>query len=345
MKVLRFPNGIQMITLSSALKTINVDTTSVQFTSHPFKFQPDHCLELEKLQFSEVNTKMREFLYDAATKYDLFHYHDLPRGILYTPTANDLKILHQTGKPMIIQHHGSEVRRLSMAKSFENPFIQVKPYWKNEQIIINRLTSWSKIFKHAVVADYELYLNIKDYYKQIHIIRQPIDLSQFTPSYPNRHNKKPIIVHAPSDKGIKGTDYIIDAVQQLQSEGLSFEFKLIENMDHQTALQNYQQADIIIDQLCIGSMGMLSLEGMALGKPVICYIRDDLFNHYPKEIPIVSANPNTIYEKLKNLITDHKSRTEIGIKGRKYIENNHDSLKIAQQFKQLYEDLSHENNN
>lgn len=339
MKVLRFPSGVQMVTVSNALKAINVDCTSVAFISHPFGYQPDYCLNLQKVNYNNVKIKMREFLQDAAGKYDIFHYHDLVRGIPYTPTAKELKILHQTGKPMIIQHHGSEVRRLSIARKLGNPYVQVKPYWKNENIIINRLKSWSKIFDHAVVADYELYPYIKDYYKHIYVIRQPIDLSQFSPIYPNPNNKKPTIVHAPSSTDIKGTKFVLDAVKKLSAEGLSFKFNLIQNMSHQKALENYRKADIIIDQLCIGSAGMLSLEGMALGKPVICYIRDDLVTQYSKDFPIVNANPNTIYKQLKKLIINHNIRYVIGIKSRKYIENYHDSLKIAKQFKELYEEL------
>lgn len=58
-----------------------------------------------------------------------------------------------------------------------------------------------------------------------------------------------------------------------------------------------------------------------------------------QDFPIVNANPNTIYKQLKKLIINHNIRYVIGIKSRKYIENYHDSLKIAKQFKELYEEL------
>ena len=99
-----------------------------------------------------------------------------------------------------MQHHGSEVRLLSKARSFNNPFVEVKKFWKNEKLITSRLKKWGKVFDHAIIADYELYSYIEPYYKNIHIIRQPINVMQYTPSYPIPNNNIPRIVHAPFDK-------------------------------------------------------------------------------------------------------------------------------------------------
>ncbi|WP_412969546.1 glycosyltransferase family 4 protein [Fredinandcohnia sp. 179-A 10B2 NHS] len=331
-----------MITSCHALKKIDVDATSVQFASHSFGFQPDNCLNLQKVSNSMVKVKIREFLKDAGQQYDLFHFHDMPKGH-FTPDAKDIAILKKSSKPIIIQHHGSEVRRLSIARSFNNPYVKVKGYWRNEKKIISRLRQWGELIDYAIIADHELLPYIKDYYKSIHIIRQPIDVSQYSPSYPNSKNDRPIIVHAPSHTDIKGTIYINEAVTRLKNEGFSFDFHVIQKTNHETARQKYQQADIIVDQLLIGAYGTLSLEGMALGKPVICYIREDLLVTYPKNLPIISANPDTIYEQLKILIVDSVKRNEIGKKSRDYVEKYHDSILIAEQLKAIYEKVLKEN--
>ncbi|SFF00152.1 Glycosyltransferase involved in cell wall bisynthesis [Bacillus sp. OV194] len=339
MKVLHFPNSLPMIIQCNALKQIGVDSTSVQFKTHSFRFKPDICLNMEKMPGSNVKNLMREFLEKAANEYDLFHFHDMPTGIPYTPTEKDLAVLKQTGKPLLIQHHGSEVRRLSIARNLGNPYVKVKPQWSNEKMLVNRLTQWGKIFDHAIIADHELFPYIEGFYNNIHVIRQPIDISNFSPIFPDPDTPIPLIVHAPSHREIKGTAFVLDAIKRLEAEGYKFNFKLVENMNHTTAKEVYQKADILIDQICIGGIGVLSLEGMALGKPVLCYIRDDLYEKYPREIPILNANPDTIYEKLKGLILNPASRRELGIKGREYAEKHHDSIKIAEQFKSLYEKL------
>jgi glycosyltransferase involved in cell wall biosynthesis len=338
MKILRFPIGLQMVTASEALNKLGYNSTSVQFTDHKFGFRPDACLYLEKYSKEIINKKINDFLIAASQQYDVFHYHDMVNG-KYTPTEIQMNTLKKTKKPLIIQHHGSEVRRLSMARAQKNPYVQVKKFWENEENIINRLSKWSRIFDHAIVADHELYHYVKDYYKNIYIIRQPLDLSKYTPIYPDPNKTRPLIVHAPSNKGVKGTEYVLNAVKSLKLSGYHFDFKLVEDSTHDQAIKEYSKADIIIDQLCIGSYGMLSIEGMALGKPVICFIRRDLVKTYPNHLPIINANPDNIKEVLSKLILSHTLRHTIGINSRRYVETNHDSIKIARQQADLYKKL------
>lgn len=335
MKVLTFPRGMPMIISSKALNEIGVHSTSIQFLSHKFGFKTDICLNLDRIPGNNVRQKIEEFISQSVNGYDIFHYHDMPEGI-YTPTYEELKILKDKGKPIVIQHHGSEVRRLSLARSFNNPYVQVKDYWENEQIIIHRLQQWGKLFDHAIIADHELYSYIKNYYKHVHIIRQPIDLNSIMPVYPLKNNYEPLIVHAPTNQKVKGTQYILQAVETLKKEGYKFKFMLLQNVSHETAKTIFQKADIIIDQLCIGAYGTFSIEGMAFGKPVICYIRKDLIKKYPKGLPIVNANPDNIYLQMKRLITNHEYRHQLGRESRKYVESNHNSIKIARELHELY---------
>src|SRR5699024_11742732 len=95
---------------------------------------------------------------------------------------------------------------------------------------------------------------------------------------------------------------VVIAGEKLKKECISFDFRFIEGMDHQETMNLLSKADIVIDQLRIGASGYLSTEAMALGKPVICYIREDLVDAYPKDFPIVNAHPNTLKYVLQILI-------------------------------------------
>src|SRR5699024_3194010 len=116
---------------------------------------------------------------------------------------------------------------------------------------------------------------------------------ELQPHYP-KATSSPLIVHAPTRRNLKGTEFVIDAVKQLKKAGVSLDFKLIEGMNHQETMNLLSKADIVIDQMRIGSAGYLSTEAMALGKPVLCYIREDLIKKYPQGFPIVNANPNNL---------------------------------------------------
>jgi hypothetical protein len=149
------------------------------------------------------------------------------------------------------------------------------------------------------------------------------------------------IVHAPTDKNIKGTKFILEAIEKLNSEGYIIEFQLVENLKREEARKCYEKADILIDQLLAGWYGGLGLELMSLGKPVICYIREEDLKFIPvkmkEELPVINANPNNIYEVLKKLITKDKYLlSDIGVKSRIYAEKWHNPFEIALRMKKDY---------
>jgi hypothetical protein len=77
---------------------------------------------------------------------------------------------------------------------------------------------------------------------------------------------------------------------------------------------------------------------MALGKPVLVYIREDLERMtYEREYPIINTNP--FKEKLKLLTENSDLREEYGRSGREYGEEVHDALKIANWFDGFYKKL------
>jgi len=172
---------------------------------------------------------------------------------------------------------------------------------KDEKRIRQRISIVAKYIKTAIVGDYESYEYIQGYFKKIVIIRAALNIQDYKPTIPSLHKKIPLIVHAPSDKKFKGTEYILKAICKLKKE-YNFRFRLIHGLNHEDAKKIYEKADIIVDQLFTGAHGVFSIEAMAMGKPVICYIREDLKKKYPKDLPIISANPDTIYNVLKVLI-------------------------------------------
>ncbi len=152
----------------------------------------------------------------------------------------------------------------------------------------------------------------------------------------------PLVVHAPSHKGAKGTRHVLGAVEKLRAEGVEFEFRLVEQLSNVDARRIYEQADVVVDQLLVGWYGGFAVECMALGKPVICYIRDQDLERIPTnmraELPILRADPVTIYHVLKDCLTARRNQLpKIGELSRMYVERWHDPLQIAASLKNDYE--------
>jgi len=99
------------------------------------------------------------------------------------------------------------------------------------------------------------------------------------------------IAHAPTNRRIKGTRAVVEAVERL---GESAELILIENLAHGEAMRRCAEADILVDQLRVGWYGGLAVECMARGIPVVAYIRGSDLSHVPRgfarELPIVGAD-------------------------------------------------------
>lgn len=75
-------------------------------------------------------------------------------------------------------------------------------------------------------------------------------------------NKKPVIVHAPSDRVLKGTDIVLQAIKILKKQKIDIDFYLLENISNIDVIEHLKSADIVIDQPGIWQ-GRLAIEGMA----------------------------------------------------------------------------------
>jgi glycosyltransferase involved in cell wall biosynthesis len=156
---------------------------------------------------------------------------------------------------------------------------------------------------------------------------------------PSRHR---LVIHAPSHRGVKGTRFLLEAVSRLRAEGMSFGFEVVEGLPRADARKIYEQADLVVDQLLVGWYGGFAVEVMALGKPVIAYVRTEDLAFLPedmrREVPIIQATPSTIYEVLKRWLKSPLERlTEAGARGRRYVERWHDPSRIAGRMRAEYE--------
>jgi hypothetical protein len=152
---------------------------------------------------------------------------------------------------------------------------------------------------------------------------------------------RPVVVHAPSNRAVKGTRYLVEAVERLKAEGVGLDLVLIEGLSNAEAFKLYESADLAVDQLLAGWYGGFAVEMMALAKPVICYIRESDLGFIPpamrSQLPLIRAEPATIYEVLKAaLATPSERLARIGADGRAYVGRWHDPARIARHLRDEY---------
>lgn len=127
-------------------------------------------------------------------------------------------------------------------------------------------------------------------------------------------------------RNIKGSSYVLSAVERLKQEGFPIQLVTPTEISSRDMRFVQVQADIVVDQLIYGTWGSTSLEAMALGRPVICYIRQEwqqfLANKFPecREMPVISSTPDLLVDVLRLLVSDSKLRKAHGEKSRVFAE-------------------------
>ncbi|WP_238650428.1 glycosyltransferase [Paenibacillus piscarius] len=322
----------QMNTLNRGLRAQGITAHSLDYSPSYLGYGSDYTYPLlPELNRKGILEKLRRLTLALLPKYDLFHFH-FAQSIALDYT--DYPLLKQAGKSVIMQHWGSDVRLYSVAVK-SNPYVLVK---HPERILRQRLSLLSRHVQHCIVADRELEQYVKDYYPEVSIVPMMVDLARYAVQEEWKPNERLLIVHAPTSPEIKGTEVILKVIESLGQQ-YEFDFMLIQGMTHEEAKALYQKADLIIDQLHIGSYGLLAVESMALGKPVVCWISDYMTEQYPAELPLIRANPDTLQKVLEDLLKNRDALPEIGLRGRAYAEQHHDMVKNSQSVLDIYHRL------
>jgi len=151
------------------------------------------------------------------------------------------------------------------------------------------------------------------------------------------------LFHAPNHRTVKGTGFMLRAVEELRAEGIPVEIEVLQRVPNEEVLRGILRADVVLDQLIIGWYAMTAIEAMSLGKPVVCHVRPDLHDLYvgagllePDELPLVDASPRTIKEAIRSLATrDRRELVELGRRGQAYVRRRHSLETIGADFARI----------
>ena len=146
-------------------------------------------------------------------------------------------------------------------------------------------------------------------------------------------------------RNIKGSPSIISAIKRLKNEGYAIDYFFIHNKPSNVMRFYQAQADIVVDQLIYGWWGSTFVETSALGKPVVCYLRNSwktfFFKVFPeyRTLPVIEANTSTIYSVLKELVENEDLRRIKGIESRQFAELHFNPDQNTRDFIRLLESL------
>ncbi|WDR02348.1 hypothetical protein PSQ19_17265 [Devosia algicola] len=288
---------------------------------------------------SKSESRARKFLRRASflaqipSRYSLIHYHGshLLRGTMHHLLEGPYLSLRSV--PMIVSFGGSDARIIELARR-NNPYFYRDADPEQDERTRTYLRAISKYVQN-VATDCEMIEYVAPYFERVFTFRQPLNLSRFQISV-SPQRRSPVVLHVPTDTHVKGTEQIVAAVERLKAEGLQFEFKLVRQLAQKEFYRELSSCDIYVDELRCGSYGVTAVEAMAYGKPAITYLRPDLVEKYPSDLPLVNANPDTITDVLRGLIVDDVRRANISELSQSYVRKYHDDKVVAHAMLEVY---------
>lgn len=356
--------------LSRHLNELGLHSVSMVVIQNYFNYSVNLELCNKQDNIFLCQLKRLKFLYQELFCYDLIHFNfgttlfePIPshfpseswlKNILiyiyskYTSIAQlvELSLLKFRKKPIFIHYQGDDARQGGYClKHFK--------YNITSQVDESYYNAYSDKFKRKQIVRMDFFCD------QIYAVNPDllhvlpdrakfipyghISLEEWLPVYNQADNRcKLRIGHAPSHRKVKGTKLILDALKSLKEEGYLFELVLIEGLRNEEARKAYEAIDVLVDQLFAGWYGGLAVEVMALGKPVLVYIREGDLKFVPaemrKSLPFIQVTPDTITNDLRKVLEMPKEELmSLAKSSRAFVERWHDPLEIAKEIKADYE--------
>ena len=155
------------------------------------------------------------------------------------------------------------------------------------------------------------------------------------------------ILHTPNHRGFKGTEFLLNAVDELKAEGYEIELVLLEKVPNEQVRAIMQTVDILAEQFIAPAYAMSGIEGMASGLPVLANLDHEdytrVFRRYGflDECPILSSPPERLRDNLRLLIRNPDLRRVLGEAGRAFAEKYHSEATAQYMFGAIYDRILH----
>jgi glycosyltransferase involved in cell wall biosynthesis len=250
----------------------------------------------------------------------------------------DCYIANRLGKKPLIGHaHGSDLRTTL------NHFM-----WR--RIIRHNLKNCNKI----LVSTPDILSIAKRYREDAEYLPNPIASELFYPKpLVPKSEKKRVLIASDSNWSIKGTDIAIKALSRIREEvdvsiiqhgkdfdkttalatSLGLSLRVLPKSSHEKLNEYYWNTDVVIDRFKLGSLGVVSLEAIACGRPVVTYVSSN-FQEY-SEFPLKDMCTE---EKIASAV--ERASSDLWEKQYDYLMKNHKPEFIAEKMLEIYDSFT-----
>jgi len=282
----------------------------------------------------------RQYAYELLCQKDILKFlNNKPCPLDYLSTQD---ICRKCG----LYHQKNKLTRLEINAWLEEYFAAKAYKSSYATVLMNALKRVQKIIVYS-----EAMANVwKNYHSNIVIIPGGVDIELFKSSDTTNNNLKKIFLSGRAEDPAKGFDVLYKACKKLRQSYDNFELictsgwlagypnwvKFTGWLDYCELPQKYAEIDIcVVPSVWEEPFGMVALEAMSTGKPVIASNVGGLKTtvlHGKTGFLFTPNNEDTLAKYLKQLLTDDTLRKEVGIEARKHAINNYSWEKVVSNY-------------
>lgn len=279
----------------------------------------------------------------ALLRYDVFHYY-FDRGVevpLNRMGLNERELLalERAGKRLFVYTYGADVRTreqtLALGKyNFCTECPEPGKYCICDEARGRANTALVARYATAMLAMGDMCAYVPGH-REMHF--WPLDLSRIEYRGARASADGMLrVAHATNQPWFKGTAHLVATVERLREEGLPIELVSMSRLPNTEVLRLLGDVDVVAEQFLGGFHGYTALEAMAVGKPVISYIRDWERLADAEHCPIVSAQPEELEDVLRRFVAGHYDFEDLGRRGRAYVESYYGVDAVARELACVY---------
>jgi hypothetical protein len=212
------------------------------------------------------------------------------------------RLLAETTVPLVTMYYGSDMRTRGIIAGVQAKALHTFTFEHDHTLLFPEAKFLFYPYEHPVYAP----------------------SVQYTPP---REGEPIRIGHAPTNRLAKGTDRIIAALEELQTE-FPLEIVLIEKLPHKEALARKAHCHVFIDQIGEIGYGVNSIESLMMGIPTAVEIMPDFADFLQKQCngephPFYNIRRAALVEDLRAMLQQKEHWQERGKQGNIWAARHH----------------------
>ena len=236
---------------------------------------------------------------------------------------DDLPALLESGLNVGLVFRGSEIRDPA-AHAQREPW---SPFRDPEEPLTTKLQAGVQLPRDRLstfdVPKFVTTLDLLDDVPDATWLPQVLDVDAWSPGPEILTRSRPVVLHAPSrNESMKGSHWVDEACQPLHDIGV-IEYHRLRGVPFAEMPARIRGADIVIDQLALGSYGVLALQAMASERLVIGHVSGRVRDRLDDSIPVLQAEPPGLRAVLEEALAAPDWARSFARSGREYVCRYH----------------------